>query len=60
MSHSHPTRTGEILPVNPDSLLAEYLERHIHLYLDIGLCLMCLLLMCGVYSAAQALLDYLR
>ena len=59
MLHPEPSRTGKTRPVDPDSLLAAHIERHIHLYLDIGMCIACVLVVCDTYFAADVLLDRL-
>ncbi|MFD1560205.1 hypothetical protein ACFSHT_31925 [Paraburkholderia silviterrae] len=55
-NHSHAVKS---IPVDPDSLLATHIERHIHLYMDFGMVLACLLIFSGAYSAAHMLLDSL-
>ncbi|WP_028222970.1 hypothetical protein [Paraburkholderia oxyphila] len=54
--HSHAV---ESIPVDPDCLLAAHIERHIHLYMDIGMVLACLLIFSSAYSAIHILLDRL-
>jgi hypothetical protein len=47
-------------PVDPDSLLARSIERHSHLYVDMGMCIGSLVLVCSMVVGAHALLDYLH
>lgn len=57
MPHPDLSRTAKkTLPVDPDSLLAAHVERHIHLYRDIGMCIACVLVMCSTYAVADVLL----
>jgi hypothetical protein len=60
MSHSAKPRAAAMLPVNPDSLLARIIERHSHLYIDMGMCIGSLVLVCCVVVGAHSLLDYLH
>ncbi|CAB3809025.1 hypothetical protein LMG28688_06912 [Paraburkholderia caffeinitolerans] len=59
MPRPDPSRTGKTFPVDPDSLLATHVERHINLYLDIGMCIACVLVVCCTYAAADVLLSRL-
>ncbi|MFP6561955.1 hypothetical protein WJ542_27180 [Paraburkholderia sp. B3] len=47
------------IPVDPDILLAEHIEYHIHLYVDFAMCAGCLLVFSGAYASAHLLLDNL-
>lgn len=59
MSDPDPSQTGKTLPVDPDGLLAAHVERHIDLYLDIGMCIACVLVVCCAYAVAEVLLERL-
>jgi hypothetical protein len=44
---------------HPDVLLAEHLERHVHVYQDVGMFIACLLLFSGSYCTVDILLGHL-
>lgn len=48
---------GARRPVNPDSLLAQIVERHNHLYMDIAMCMGILVLVVCMVVAAHTLDD---
>jgi hypothetical protein len=60
MSHSAKSENGAMLPVNPDSLVARTIERHSHLYIDMGMCIGSLVLVCCMVVGAHAVLGYLH
>ncbi|WP_027797044.1 hypothetical protein [Paraburkholderia acidipaludis] len=47
------------VPVDPDILLAEHIEYHLHLYVDSAMFVACLLFFSGAYAATHFLLDNL-
>lgn len=47
-------------PVDPDSYLAAIIERHRHLYADIGMCIGVLVVVVCMVVAAHVITDYLN
>ncbi|WP_321915117.1 MULTISPECIES: hypothetical protein [unclassified Paraburkholderia] len=47
-------------PVNPDSYLAAIIERHRHLYVDIGMCMGVLVGVVCLVVAAHVIADWLN
>ncbi|OAJ60399.1 hypothetical protein A6V36_00945 [Paraburkholderia ginsengiterrae] len=56
---SEESRARSALPVDPDSLLAQHLEVHIHLYMDFAMFMACMLIFSTSYAIAHLLLDNL-
>lgn len=55
MNQAGKSCAATMLPVNPDSLLAEHFERHIHLYHDVSMFIACLLIFSATYCTADML-----
>jgi hypothetical protein len=60
MSNPDESSCAETALANPDSLLAAIIERHSHLYVDLGMCIGILLLTCCLVVAAHTLIDALH
>jgi hypothetical protein len=46
-------------PVHPDSLLAQIIERHIHLFSDVAMCIGILVMVSVLVVAAHSMVDAL-
>jgi hypothetical protein len=53
------SRTGAGSPVHPDSLLAQIIERHVHLFSDVAMCTGILVVVSVLVVTAHSVVDAL-